>query len=357
MPVESSRSQINSLTATRAIAAIMVFIHHFGRAVFPFNRCPSVFTSGNIAVGYFFILSGFVLYIAHYNKVIGFGDFFRKRAARIVPVYEAALLLTILFAVHFSNYDVHSLQHIKEMGFSAFFVQSFIPSFPLVLNGPGWTISVEMFFYLLFPFLLVLQKKSTWLFGSITLTLFILSQYFHLKYFPQRHSLPDNIVDTVFFNPAIHLSQFLTGMMGGYVFTKIRETAPRLKYLPLAIFAVIIALLAYRPEKVSYHVGLIAPLFLLLILSIAVNNTKTLNFRPLVYLGEISYGIYILQQPIYSFLDILNQRHLHLAPLYFFWFALGVLILIASVSYHLMELPLKKRINAFGVKRNIKLGQ
>src|ERR1035437_10821131 len=103
MPAETSRYQINSLTATRAIAAIMVFIHHFGRDIFPFNRCPSVFTSGNIAVGYFFMLSGFVLYITYYLKDISFGDYIKKRISRIVPIYEIALLLTIFFAVYFYN--------------------------------------------------------------------------------------------------------------------------------------------------------------------------------------------------------------------------------------------------------------
>lgn len=351
MPSGSSSNQINALTATRAVAAIMVFIHHFGREIFPFNRFPSVFTSGNLAVSYFFILSGFVLYISYNNKEFSYGDYIKKRIGRIVPVYEVALILTIIFVVCFRNYNLFTLESVKEMSYSAFFVQAFIPSYPMILNGPGWTISVEMFFYLLFPLMLLFQKKSIRLFIGMTLVVFVLSQYFHLKYFPQRYSLPDSIIDTVFFNPVFHLSQFFSGMIGGYLFNKIKNTAPKLKLLPLGLFIVIILLIAYRPEKLSYHVGLIAPLFLLLIMSIAVNDTKTLNFRPLVYLGEISYGIYILQYPVCTYLDTMNLSHFHIPRQYFFWFSLSALIGVASASYYFMELPLRKKIGAISFKR------
>jgi peptidoglycan/LPS O-acetylase OafA/YrhL len=353
MPSGTPRYQINSLTSTRAFAAIMVFIHHFGRDVFPFSRFPSVFTSGNLAVGYFFLLSGFVLYISYYNREVGYSDFLIRRVSRIVPVYEIALLLTIVLAVHYQNYNIHAVQSMKEIGFSAFLVHAFIPSYPLVLNGPGWTISVEMFFYALFPAMLLLQKKSLRTFVAITAVLFVLAQYFHLKYYPQRHALPDNIVDTVFFNPVFHFSQFLLGMIGGYIFTHLKSSVPKLRWLPLALFTGIILIIAYRPENISYHVGLIAPLFLLMIVSIAWTDNKTLNLKPLVYLGEISYGIYILQQPVYTFLDTFNNRHLHIPKQYFFWMALFGLVAVAAASYHLLELPLRKKVGQYLAKRKV----
>jgi len=351
MSSASSRFQINSLTATRAVAAIMVFIHHFGADIFPFNRCPSVFHSGNVAVGYFFVLSGFVLFISYHDKVISYGDFMKRRIGRIVPIYLIALLMAIYVAVAFNKYDLFAMQSIKEIVLSALFLQSFVPSYPLVLNGPGWTISVEMAFYVLFPLLLLFQKKSFRSFIILTAVLYLGAQYFHLKYYPQRHSLDDNIVDTIFFSPEIHISQFLIGMIGAGIFNKIRYTVPKYRFLPLAMFAVIILLIAYRPENLSYQVGLIAPLFMLLILFIAISDPKSLNFRPLVYLGEISYGIYILQQPVHKYLEAMNTQYLHIPIQVFFWFALGVLIAVASATYYLIELPLRKKISAITFKR------
>src|SRR4051812_17074411 len=106
MSAARPRYQIDSLTSTRAVAAIMVFIHHFGREIFPFSKWPKVFSSGNLAVSYFFVLSGFVLYIGYHGKNFSYGDFLKRRIARIVPIYEIALFLAVFFAVRYHNYDL-----------------------------------------------------------------------------------------------------------------------------------------------------------------------------------------------------------------------------------------------------------
>ena len=123
------------------------------------------------------------------------------------------------------------------------------------------------------------------------------------------------------------------------------------KLLPPFLFAVIIAAIAWRPENISYHVGLIAPLFLILILSIAINDPKALNARFFIFLGEVSYGIYILQYPIYSFLDTMNTNHLHLSRQPFFWFSLCFVIAAASASYLFIEAPIRKKINSITLRK------
>ena len=180
----------------------------------------------------------------------------------------------------------------------------------------------------------------------MTIVLFTLSQYLNLTYYHDRHTLSDNIVDTVFFSPEIHISQFLIGMIGGYLFNRIKHTISKYRFLPLVLFVAIFMAVAFRPEDLSYQVGLLDPLFMLLIISIAISNPRALNVRPLVYLGEISYGIYILQWPVYFWLDSLNTKHFHMPTSWLFYIALGALLLVASVSYYLMELPLKRKISA-----------
>ena len=137
--------RVNALTATRAVAALMVVIHHFGGSVFPFNKLPAIFRNGNIAVSYFFVLSGFVLFISYYRQQPAYGNYIKRRIGRIVPVYLLALLLSISLAFGFDHYTL-SGESVKQVVFSTLLLQAFIPSYPLTLNGPGWTISVEMFF-------------------------------------------------------------------------------------------------------------------------------------------------------------------------------------------------------------------
>ena len=350
MANSSNGSQINALTATRAVAAILVFIHHFGTGVFPFNKAVYFFSSGNIAVGYFFVLSGFVLYISYSNKDISYSSYISKRIGRIVPVYWIALLLAVLAGVIYYSYNWHSWQAFREFTYSALFIQAWIPSYPMCLNGPGWTISIEMFFYFIFPFLLLLQKKNLKIFAALTVVLYTLAQYFHLKYYPDRHSLPDNIVDTVFFNPVMHINQFMIGMIGAYLYGLMKNKGKNLKWLPFVLFAVIVFLIAERPENISYQVGLISPIFMVFIISIALCQPRVLNYKPLVYLGEISYGIYILQQPVYKLAGNFNTLHLHIPPDIFFWLALLLLIAIASFSYNYIEVPLKRKITGLKLR-------
>jgi peptidoglycan/LPS O-acetylase OafA/YrhL len=83
------------------------------------------------------------------------------------------------------------------------------------------------------------------------------------------------------------------------------------------------------------HNGLLAVLFILLILAVAEKNTNVFFFYPLVFLGEISYGIYLLQRPVhYNVADQLNMKffHLHQTPLYDTY--IGILLIISIFSYY-----------------------
>ena len=177
----------------------------------------------------------------------------------------------------------------------------------------------------------------------MTSCLYLLSQAVHLWYYPMRWSEPDVITDTIFFSPFIHINQFLIGMAGAYVFMA-AESRFRSRVMPVILFIAIVALIAFKPDNISYVTGLIAPLFIWFIISVAANDPRFLNTRPLVFLGEISYGIYILQQPVYRYLAIINDRFLHMPPAFFFYSSVCILILVASISYYAIELPLRKAI-------------
>lgn len=164
--------QLDQITFTRFIAALTVVFFHYGQAVFPAN-IPFLFenvTAGPIAVGYFYVLSGFIMSIAYYQMDVANRGKFNKlkywvaRFARIYPVYLIALLIIVAakYKTLGEDWDVF-LSHI-------FLVQSWIPGYPITLNTPGWSLSVEAFFYLCFPFLIFWVYKrelSNWLFSAL----------------------------------------------------------------------------------------------------------------------------------------------------------------------------------------------
>ncbi|MEO8533829.1 MAG: acyltransferase, partial [Flavobacterium sp.] len=141
--------RIEQLTFTRFLAAISVVVFHYGGKSFPFKNDSIVFIFRNadVCVSYFFILSGFVMIIAYGNKtVISAGNYFRNRMARIYPVYFLAILVMLLLQIRTKNIDYSGLF------LNIFMIQAWVPGKVLSLNPPGWSLSVELLFYAIFPF-------------------------------------------------------------------------------------------------------------------------------------------------------------------------------------------------------------
>ncbi len=322
--------KIKALTGSRAIAAIMVVIHHYAGGLYPFSRFGKLFTSGNIAVGYFFVLSGFVLSISQTR--INTLTFLGKRLMRIAPAYIIALLLTVGIMV---TYYPLPANFYRQIAYSAMFVHSFFPDYVLELNSPSWSVSVEMFFYLLFPLLFLLKKYKRW-FITLTVCAYFSSQAVHLYYCNTVNPLSGS---GIYFNPIIHLNEFMIGMAGGMIFNDYQSFF-RHRWLTSALLIMAILLIAFRPEVVSYQAGLIAPLFMAFIVSVAVNGVSWLSTTAAVFMGEISYGIYIYQYPVFKLLGNLNTRYIHCSWGIAFYFCLAILILVSSASYYFIEKPL-----------------
>ena len=336
-------AQINALTSTRAVAAIMVVIHHYGKQLFPFNQTKNLFQSGNLAVSYFFVLSGFVLFVAHWDREVNYITYLRRRAGRILPLYYVALAAVI--ALMLWQGDV-PLNMKRQVAYSVLLIQSYMPGYALTLNGPAWSISVEMLFYLLFPWLLWLMLRHLKVFAALWVVLFVTAQALHMHYFEQRHSLPDAIVDPLFFGPYTHMSQFMTGMIGGYIYNKMRQRPQWPWYVPPVVAVITFTLIACRPDNISYHVGLIAPVFMLLIIAIAKVKAPIMNLPVLVFMGEISYGIYILQAPVYRGVDMFFKHYMPSAgEVSVFWSSMVVLIVLSAILYKVLEQPLRRVIS------------
>jgi peptidoglycan/LPS O-acetylase OafA/YrhL len=350
--IQTMPKQIDALTATRGFAAIAVVIFHFGLDVFPFNHI-GILKSGNLAVSYFFVLSGFVMLYTYENKTPTYREFIIKRIARIVPLYLLAILISIAPAIVLATLGKQDTppDFWTSLFLNITFLQAYVPGYVYGINNPGWSLSVEMMFYALFPFLLLLYRKNFRGFVTAVIIFFVLSQAAHLIFAAQ---LKDNYSEVmhqlVYYNPIFHFNEFLVGMLGAYmlrryevIFTKV----PSLVIL-IATFAVIYWIGPYF----SMHNGLVGPLFLLFIIAVAAKEPKFLQSKALVYFGDISYGIYILQKPlIYYVYNILNPKILHLGETSIFYVYLLVLIVVSALSYSFIEKPLRNRINKLAKRR------
>ncbi|MEZ5016713.1 MAG: acyltransferase [Flavipsychrobacter sp.] len=340
--------QIKSLTATRVIAALLIVVFHYGKELPPFSNYIHFFQQANIAVSYFFVLSGFVMFYSYRNRKVFFKSFIIKRIARIVPVYYLGLILAVLTLVidHY-YYNGNSISSFfRGIILNAGFIQSYFPKYALSINVPAWSLSVEMLFYLMFPLFLHFAQRNKKGFVFFVISFFIVSQIVH--HLMVKLLLPANTLEhahsLVYYNPVFHLNQFLLGMLGVYVYDKFKTENVRVS--PLMAFLSIVMLL-YFPRSVSIHNGLLAPLFLLLIVVVAIKEPWFLRSRVMVFLGEISYSIYILQVPIYYYTSKWNEEYLNLDKVSFFYLYIVVLLLVSAISYKYVEKPLRKKISSY----------
>lgn len=340
--------RLEQLTFTRFLAAISIVVFHYGQNIFPFSSddVAFFFRQANIGVSYFFILSGFVMIIACGNKdKVEFGDYIKRRFARIYPVYGLAIFVMLAYYVLILN----SFDY-KELVLNLTLIQSWIPGFALSFNTPGWSLSVEMFFYISFPFLFnQFYKKYSLNKLIVPVFVFFIVSQLALHILPHSsfyNGYPSKSHDLIFYSPWMHFNEFLIGNIAGLFFLK--GVKVRNYDIPIILLILLVSVLLKIDIGINFHNGMMAFVFVPLIVLISANNgmlSKISNNKNLVFLGEISYGIYILQIPIYTWVNKIMMYWNIDSPTIIFYTVLIVLILFSAISYKFFETPLRKIIN------------
>jgi len=160
--VRIGAGKLELLEVIRAAAAIYVVIHHLLGSTELKTVMPSLvrapFRFGQEAVIVFFLLSGFVIYLATYNRAQqSFREYFVKRLFRIYPIFVSVLLLSVLISLFngekLSYHDlinfVGNLAMLQDTGNKP---GTFI--YPFLHNHALWSLSYEWWFYMLFPLLM-----------------------------------------------------------------------------------------------------------------------------------------------------------------------------------------------------------
>src|SRR5688500_6194224 len=148
----AARPRLDSLTGLRFLAALLVFVHHANSSQWdatlgPLDRLTS---AGGQGVSFFFLLSGFVLVWSYRREQTARG-FYRRRAARILP--DWFVVWPIAIAIGAWEGFLPSPEAVLA---NATLLQAWVPQMSVyfVLNSVTWSLSVEVFFYLVFPLLI-----------------------------------------------------------------------------------------------------------------------------------------------------------------------------------------------------------
>ncbi|OKS85095.1 acyltransferase family protein [Mucilaginibacter polytrichastri] len=356
----------NPLYPLRFLAALTVVLYHYT----PKSIQPNVnfiIKNGNEAVNFFFFISGFVMILANSNflkkdsATFSKWDFYIKRIARIYPLYLFAIIVLAAFHYLIKPIDTNTVKY--RLIFESLGIQRWL--YAGSFNYPGWTLSSEFFFYALFPFTFLLMKKNYSLYkkqviGYFLLALIITGILFKIEHHEGLSPVLKKIVSILYLHPIFKISIFLLGTICGKVFidNKLIFLQNNRNSLLCVVFCFITIFLTKQLLPVDHYLlggGILAIAYFLLVLAINSfdkDKTHIFNNKLIILSGEVSYGIYILQYPVYIYFT--NFIHPVTDSLSLGIFIL-VLISVSIVTYYTIEIPAKTLIlNLYKRNKTIK---
>ena len=325
-------SSLNALTGLRFVAAITVVLVHAFKFAQGYTQLAPWASN---AVTFFFVLSGFILTYVYHDRLrqTGLVKFYWARFARIWPLHILCLIATLWIRGY--NLVDRPVDFYWKLAAHVGMVQSWLPDekLPMMFNGPAWSISTEFGFYLLFPTLLLLGKKR---FLPILLTSAVLviaaAVAMDIAQFNGIMTVPYGRI-VVYVNPLIRVLEFIAGMFTAKLFLRSRdnngiENSRTAVNVGLHTLAEVVAIgltltiiagvnfstfpaylksqnlpltFAWLSRGGACVVGFSAVIW---VFSWSKGVFAKLVSSPLlVYLGEVSFAVYLIQLPVFFWLN------------------------------------------------------
>ncbi|NUQ20033.1 MAG: acyltransferase [Gemmatimonadaceae bacterium] len=352
-------------------------LFHEARPLLPDGPLRQFAANGFIGVGLFYVLSGFILAYTYLDprdaQPIEKPKFWRARFARVYPVYLLALVVALPLFLPWgiqkltASGMIEPTKAIVTAVANVALLQAWLPQTVSQWNAPGWSLSVEGFFYLVFPVIAVALTRKTnrtialwagavWLAGMLVALVFLVA---HPEMW--RGGEPADVTTGLLFLkfvPPQHLPEFLIGTGCGIFF--LRRSSERRPSLgsPAAVsmaVALVLGVILAAPRQLPYpllHSGVLAPLFALLILSLASERgplAAILQRPTLVLLGKASYAIYLLHEPLAAIMyKTAWSPFRELDPRLRFVLYLGVVIAVSVAVLYWYEEPARRFIRNLG---------
>ena len=299
------KTYLEQLDVFRAIAALSICAVHFS-----YESIFHIYFKQSLFVQFFFTLSGFVIYLNYHDQIFDIfkiKNFMVKRFLRLYPLHLFFLiifcfleLIKYFLAINYDfvfNREPFSLNDFSNFFLHLFFLQHYADKYSF--NGPAWSISVEMFLYCSFAIIFFVNKKY---FLTIPIIFTILFFLFLNDIYGAGYS---------------H-SAFLSGFYSfsiGCIFCKIYLKNKKLFGSRLYNIFYFILLILFFAELFGYKIlfglnyAFIYSFFfgLIIYLSCFLNNNfflyKLFFNNWFIYLGKISYSIYLGHVFVFYFLN------------------------------------------------------
>ncbi len=342
----------SDITGLRALAVLPVLIFH---------AFPNMIPGGFFGVDVFFVISGYLISGIIFRSLMkgsfSYITFYAKRIKRIIP--NLLLVLSFCMVVGWIYLTPTEYENLgKHITSSAFFSENFrliseVGYFTEdALRKPLlhlWSLAIEEQFYIVFPIIcsvIWVLSRSKMLLWSVVLVITLCSF---------EACIMANDKSFVFYFPLTRFWELGAGIVLSYLenfeYLKSEKISPKIRHVmsALGIVAIIIPMFAYSSKFT--HPGFITVIPVLgAVCTIASSSDAFLNkyllsFKPVAFIGLISYSLYLWHWPLLAFLFLLWAN----APAYMHVLALVVSFIAASVIYVAIENPIRHSKTLFKI--------
>ena len=335
--------RIDHLTALRFLAALMVFVVHLNYFL------PGSWPLDHLSVGvsFFFVLSGFVLTWSA-RPEDGAASVYRRRIARIVPVYLLAWLGGVILTI-----PEHAPHDLKTLIVTVTLMQAWIPNHHMYfrVNLVAWSLSCEAFFYLCFPFVLrALRRLSARALSAVGIAS-IAATGVVFPLVSQRIHDPQLASWFIYIFPGTRFAEFLLGMVLGLALRNNWRIGLHPLWPAVLLLGALIATY-HVPERFGREALTVVPIALLIV-SVAGadlgDRASVLGAHWLIRLGEWSFAFYMVHTLWFRAAAIVLPRPTTIPV----GFAIDVAVLVLSIAsagavYQRYEMPLERRLRHAG---------
>jgi len=281
--IRANKLRIAAIDSFRGIAALSVIIFHI------FNHLGyNFFNYGLTGVDLFFMISGFVIFLT-LDKTDNWKSFVAGRVARLYPVYWACVTITaiLIFSQTGLAFDLPKVYLFNLTMFQNYFKVGH-------LDFPYWTLVVEMQFYMLMLLLFIssLLKKIEWVAGIISLLTLVYATFIYANYPHAFHVLNNGV-------PILnHFPLFFAGIL--FFKMKLGRGSLPLQIVLLVACYIISCRLFVVDDRIGFLTAtqycITLALWFLLFTVYIVQEKLLKILKPLVFIGTVSYSLYLIHQ-------------------------------------------------------------
>ena len=295
-----NKKYIYGLDGLRALAILGVTLFHM---------LPGVMPGGYFGVVLFFVLTGFLMTVSARKKKFSFISYFLARIKRIYPALILVVLSTLGVYFFLAPNALNGIRMEVLSIFGGFNnwwqITQNMDYFTRIANASPfshlWFLSIEMQFYLLFPFLFLIfrkvrkQKGRSFTFLFVCILSLVLAMIMPLGY------LLGFDITRLYYGTDTRIFSLFAGMALGWLYTS--SFKKKLSAIPILVMmalfiGVYFTLDGQNPIVYLFMMALVTVLSMVLVYYVSIKGKSFLDFPVLTWIGKHSYELYLWQYPV-----------------------------------------------------------